>query len=375
MRTLMFVFLIFALANAVTVDYSGNATFCNEDTFQFRETNLAELPTGSYSGAFYQSLSNGNGTTGLFSCFYGGALLPPTQYSAYFENASTFAQNNPATASVEKASAFIATTYLSLHEVSASGVIQSFSLIGGGGGANSFSWIAATDNGNGGLRTSTYSGLRGSLSVNLTVVYSDVFGVLDTVGGPIITPLSTQTIIEIGGFEYQNPANQIRLSMAVGTGETNQSFSLTGATQLTSGDGSAGTTFTAGNVVSADGIESNISVSIVAGTMPNLANQLVGRQMVDGVKVSPSVHLVNVEFPAGAQRIVWEISQAAGSRPPFRLEPSSSQETESKIVTSDSSSSQSELPSISSEDLRSGVPANNGFLAMLSIVAIFVTYL
>jgi len=322
MKTLACVLLFSTLVNALTVNYSGNVTLSDQGQFQFRETSLTGISIGVYTGAYYQSLSVGAGAgaataSGLFSSFYGGLLLPPTQYTTYFENSVNFSKgSNAVTASVDGASAFIATTYLSLQEVNAAGsVIQSIGLIDNGG-ANSWDWTGSTNTGNGGLRTSTYNGIRGTLSVNFTVVYSDVVGVLDVVGSPVITPLSTETIVEIGGYTYADPANKLRLTMAVGSGESTQSTSLTGSTQLTSGAGSAGATFTAGTVVSADGAQSNVQVVVAAGSLSDLSNQILAGQLLAGIKGSASVKLVSVDFPAGAKHITWDPSQGAGSEAP-----------------------------------------------------------
>jgi len=327
-RTLILLSLL-ALCSAFTVQYAANtnATLVNGNQFTYRKTEVIDLSFPAlFSGIYFSSIAvtanpNYGSIDALFGSAYAGFNNPPSVYLTFFKVAAMWTPptaTNAASANATGSDGFIGKAYVALQEVAPNGTIVQVVRL------NGLSWSVGTKNvGQGGLRYWSIVGVQPfnanpNFKVTVTHVLSDVVGVLNVGGTPILTPKSIETILEILNFPYVSTQNQVKLIIGVGTAAATLSVQGT-ATHFVSGTGTGTAYFSASNVAQIGGAVTPVSVtSTVTGvSAANFTNDALAGQVVAKYGAAAEFRIVTVLFPAGATDIIYDPSIGAGSPPPL----------------------------------------------------------
>jgi hypothetical protein len=267
---------------ACQVNFAGNVTVQNPGQYAYRDmvVEVINFPN-LIEGAFFETTSIVNGTnqkdvvTGSFYVFT-GVNLPPTATLSFFDRYSSYQRgtgNMNFNFNAQAADTFVAKVFASLEEVDANNATVKTVNI-----ATDLNWVltTATPVVNGMLQSIALKGTNPQLSANfsitITTVFSQVLGLLNVVGTPIITPKSLETIVNIVNYPYQAKTNSLRLNLVVGTGMA--SITIQGTVTITSGNGTTAGYVRVSDQVQVDGNVRTATITITAqqqaGQMGNM---------------------------------------------------------------------------------------------------------
>jgi len=302
-------------------DFAANATLSNQGQFAYRDISVSIQNIGNvFNCVFFTTTStiNNNKTHQkdvVAGAVYVGLNLPPTASVSFFDAISTFnlAQNNanPFSFSSQDADTFIAKVFLSLEEVNATNAtVQTIPLDG-------LKWVLTNTqvatNGKG-LQWVTFQGTSPNIpnfSIQISAVFSQILGLLNVVGTPVITPKSLETIINMTNFPYKNKADSVRLNTVVGMGMA--SLSIQGSVTITSGNGTSGSYVHFSNQVQADGQTTTVTVNSVDAGNSAMGYQIVDAQVTAKFSTAHSIMFVSITFPPGATTVIYDPSLGSGS--------------------------------------------------------------
>jgi len=214
---------------------------------------------------------------------------------------------------------FVGTAYTYISEVDANGVIvQQFPL-------SDFTWSStAVTTSSSTLQYATTTGTllgQTGFSVSFTLVVSSVVGLVSSGSTPInalVTPKSLEVILEIDGFPYTNVDNSARLTVGVATGSSEllanvSSLPVVGNSYaLSVGSGLSAVYVTFASQAHVDGNKEDVNISIeVAGSadVGGLSTELFS------LTSKVSCKLVNITFPAGSAKIIYDPATGTGAAP------------------------------------------------------------
>jgi len=317
---LLFFSFLFALVFSQSFDFAANATLSNQGQFAYRDMNVAIVNFGNfYNGVFFTTTStiNNNKTHQkdvVAGAFYVGLNTPPTASVSFFDSILTYNQAqtaNPFGFSAQAADTFIAKVFLSLEEVNATNAtVQTIPLDG-------LNWVLTNaqvaTNGKG-LQWITFQGTSPNIpnfSIQISAVFSQVLGLLNVVGNPVITPKSLETIINMTNFPYKNKADSVRLNTVVGMGMS--TLSIQGSVTITSGNGTSGSYVHFSNQVLADGRTTTVTINTVDAGNSAMGYQIVDTQITSKFSTAHSIMFVSITFPAGATTVIYDPSLGSGS--------------------------------------------------------------
>jgi hypothetical protein len=320
---LFLVYVSSALAGGVVVEYKGNVTLVDADSFKFRSTAIWAWDLVVTEGASFVAVEADATKTAadldlLFGAAWVGSGIAPSAYIAFFSAQSQF-QNTSAggqNVSVSAAAALLASAWVSIDEVDSNGnVVQTVYL-------KDLLWsVDSSSLGVNGLRYITFVGtqllpLGSQLKVYLTYVLSNVVGVLNVVGDPIVTPRAVETILDIENFPYNSDNDKLRLNFAVGAEAGAASVD---GTSYVSGSGDTATYFALKEVALVNGQTANVQVGewIVAegGSLAlqstDLASQVTAKW--GGAAVFKIVSVTTTT--PGASSIIYDPALGNGPQP------------------------------------------------------------
>jgi len=312
MKGLVVLSLFLSVAfGGISFNSNKNITVSTND-LMFRETQTEMVDVGGFDALYISSLSvtatNTSKTSdGLFGAAYATFGLPPTAYLAFYHSSSMWGTNpnGAMTADVSASDGFIGKSFLLLEEVDTNGTtVRTIPF-------DQLAWNAGDNKaGKGGLSYITVTAnLRGGLVINVTFVVSDVSGILNVTGQPIVTPKSLESIVTISNYTYKAAGNSLKLTIGVGSGEAN--FQETGT--FTSGSGTNQTYFSLQVVADIDGVTKTVNISgFVKGNSNNM-NGNIAAQVNAKYGRAASFQLVSVSFPAGANTITYDPVIGSGS--------------------------------------------------------------
>jgi len=276
-----------------------------------------------YNGIYTSSIavhttSNSGSIDGIFGTGYTGLGIAPSAYLVYYDIFANWNSSaNFASADVSAAAGFIGNAILSLDEIdSGSNVVQTIYL-------KNLLWTTIdTSYGTSGLLFATFQGkqyiINPNFEVDITFILSDVVGVLDLPGKPVITPRSLESVIEIINFPYMSTSNRVRLNIGVGSaaGDIQASGTGTGTSLVSgSGDGTVYITLNGQAQISGDTQDITISGFVDATGIEALNNTNLVDQVNAKYGASASFKINSVIFPAGATDIKYDPSIGTGAPP------------------------------------------------------------
>jgi len=253
---------------------------------------------------------------GLFGTAYAGFNIAPSAYMAFYDSAANWHVGTDYTdANVSSSKGFVASVYISLEEVTPQGnVSQTIQL-------KSMSWSMESKNtGDGGLRYATFLGTlssQPSLNIRVTYIVSDVVGVLNVTGAPVVTPKSLESIIQIDNFTYTDTQNSLRLNIGVGSA-TSSVQAQANVVQIVAGDGQSAAFFSVSSVAEVDGRVSPVQIAarVAAQGSASFGNSNVAGQVNARYEGNADFKILSATFPAGAAHIVLDPAIGAGAPPP-----------------------------------------------------------
>jgi hypothetical protein len=269
--------LVSLIAFAVCqVSFVGNATVQNPGQYAFRDIDVTILNYPNIvEGAFFTTTSTVNGTNQkdvVAGSFYVFTLenLPPTASVSFFDQFSTYQKSAGMgqmlfNFNAQEATTFVAKVFSTLEEVNTTNniTVNTVSL------ANDITWALVNPNNaivNGLLQSVTLHGtsakLGANFSISITTVFSQVLGLLNVVGTPVITPKSLETIVNIVNYPYQSKSNALRLNLAIGTAMA--SITVQGTVTITSGNGTSAGYVRVSDQVQVDGNVKTATITIVS---------------------------------------------------------------------------------------------------------------
>jgi len=301
-----------------------NVTLSNSQQYQFRNFLISQIiNTGFYDGVFFTSTSfQANNLSRQLDVVSGSAYVGqgifPTAVISFFDAMSTWngATNNgnPFNFNAQDADTIVGKGFISLDEVNSNNVtVQTISL-------NSLTWtiLSTQPQTNGkGLQWVTFQGVTNkfpNFNVQFTVVFSQVLGLLNVVGNPVITPKTLETILNITNFPYKSTADSVRLNMVIGMGMA--SLSIQGTANFTSGSGNSGSFVHFSNQVQTDGNTKTATITVMEQANGQMGSTLIDAQIVAKFSTSHSIMFVSATFPAGAVNIVYDPQATVGADPP-----------------------------------------------------------
>jgi hypothetical protein len=321
---LVLVSLSAVIASGIVVEYKGNVTLVDADNFKYRATALwawdyLVLKGVSFVGIQAEKSPNAASLDAVFGAAWVGASTAPSAYLAYFGIAAEYQNSTTGNqASLAAAAAVLATSWYSIDEIDASGnVKQTVNL-------KDLAWgIESSNQGFGGLRYITFVGsqifpLGSPMKVYVTYVQSDVVGVLNVPGDPIITPKSVETILEISNFQYQSSADKLRLNFAVAAAAEGVQVTAGTTQNLVVGTGASQTYFALsksakvnGNIASVEIGEYVLGTSSAVLQSADLQAQITAKYGAAAVFKLVSVTTTD----AGASSIIYDPSLGSGQVP------------------------------------------------------------
>jgi len=248
---------------------------------------------------------------GIFGAAYVGINIPPSSWVAYFDVAANWnTQGNTTSANVTAAIGLLGSAYLSLDEVTPSGSVAQTILL-----KDLFWTIIDTSVGTGGLRFATFHGIKSGLEVDITYVLSNVVGVLDIPGNPIVTPKSLEIIVEIKNFPYTVNSNQVRLN--IGVGSIAGAAQAAGSVTYVAGSGTSSVYFGLNGNAQVNGASTPVQISefIDANATAAFQNADLQGQVSGKFGVSAVFKIVSITFPAGASDILYDPALGTGNPP------------------------------------------------------------
>jgi hypothetical protein len=323
-----FVFLLslFVVAQASFPTFFGNVSFASQDEFQYRDTNTWTLNVLALNyfatSAVSVDLNLGKQTAssdGVFSFTATGVGYPPVSLLAFYEASLNVSFNfehitNPVNFDFSASAGLLASSLLRLEEVDSSGnVVQTISLTGGAG-LRIWTYSGADSSvGKGGLRGGVY---KFSNLLTLTVLTSDVTGILNLPGHPIIVPKAIELVLEITNFPYQDSKNKVQLVMGVASAKAKTNGPVHGSLYF----GNTHTTSTYIDFNSHAQTDGKLTaVSISANATTNIAasvTDLVSAIINGKFQASAEAKIIKILFNSpGAQNIVYDPTLGSGSSP------------------------------------------------------------
>jgi len=316
MKYYYLVLALLSVSYGFTISYSSdkNLTVNNQD-LTYRESQSELVNFGGFEAFFFSSVSvssnNASKTSdGLYGAAYATFGLPPTAYLAFYHSSATWntAANGAMTADVSQSDGFIGKSFLTLEEVNANGTTVNRVNLG------TLQWSAgASSAGKGGLNYFSVTSYQRQTGQNITVTFviSDVTGILNITGEPIVTPKSLESIIQISNYTYKSLSNSLKLTIGVGSGEAN--LQITGT--FTSGSGANQTYFSLQGVAEIDGQTKSVNISGFVKGNANSLNNNIGAQVTAKYGRAANFQLVSVTFPAGASSITYDPVIGSGTMP------------------------------------------------------------
>jgi len=319
---LLAIYIGSAIAGGVVVAYKSNVTLVDQDSYKYRATAIWGWDVIYASGASFAAVQadvtkNSAELDVVFGAAWVGTGIAPSAYVCYFGAQAQF-QNNSAgsNVSVSAAAALIASAWVTIDELDTNGnVVKTLNL-------KDLIWITDSSNlpGFGGLRYITFVGAPlfppSNLKIYITYVQSDVVGVLNVVGDPIITPRSVETILDIENFPYTSSSNRLRLNFAVGAAAGAVSAD---ATSYTIGSGNSAAYFQLKGVAAFNGKVGNVEVSewiAAEGGAASLQSGDLGKQVSAKWGSAAVFKIVSVTTTqAGASSIIYDPSIGNGPVP------------------------------------------------------------
>lgn len=328
MKSVLVLVSLIALA-ACQVGFVGNATVQNPGQYAYRDIDVTVLNVPNVvEGAFFTTVSTVNGTNQrdvVAGSFYVFTFdnLPPTASVSFFDQFSTYQKNQGMgntlfNFNAQEATSFVAKVFTSLEEVNTTNniTVKTVSL------ANDITWVLTsnTPTVNGLLQSVTLKGTNAQLganfSISITTVFSQILGLLNVVGTPVITPKSLETIVNIQNYPYQNKANALRLNLVVGTATA--SISIQGTVTITTGNGTSAGYVRISDQVQVDGNVKTATITVVSQTQNGkMGSTYVDAQITAKYQNQFQVTQVAVQFPAGAASITFDPTAGAGAPPPL----------------------------------------------------------
>jgi hypothetical protein len=326
-----FVLAILIVAAVADFGFQGNVTTSNNGlSLSFRSTK-AEMLSGGAFGVLFEGTSLVAVNKTLSEDVVTLAFFvdpndqdPPTAFASYFESYTTYQNskngqnaNGPFSFGVQSSDTVVAKTFLSLQEVNTTNnvTIATVNLV-------DLNWQLLQTNGpatpNALLSYVTLKGTfpnptpaNTNFSIELTGVFSQVLGLLNVAGTPLLTPLSVEVLVNITGFPYQSPSDALRLNFVVGTGQV--TFSLSESLTLVSGNGTTENYVRVNNLVVVDGTQRSANLTLVAvkSTGSTVADLLVQQRYSQQATFTQ----VSVQFPAGANNIFFDPTAGVGAPP------------------------------------------------------------
>jgi len=249
----------------------------------------------------------------LVELFFTFPSLAPYSYLTSFDASA-------GSSSLSLSEGFVGAAYTYISEVDANGVIvQQFPL-------SDFTWSStAVTTSSSTLQYATTTGTllgQTGFSVSFTLVVSSVVGLVSSSGSTpinaLVTPKSLEVILEIDGFPYTNVANSAQLTVGVATGSTEllaniSSLPVVGNSYaLSVGSGLSAVYVTFASQANVDGNKGDVNISIeVAGSadVGGLSTELFS------LTSQVSCKLVNITFPAGSAKIIYDPATGTGVPP------------------------------------------------------------
>jgi len=154
-----------------------------------------------------------------------------------------------------------------------------------------------------------YSGFAGqsNLVVNFTFIHSQVLGELTL--GATLTPKSTDTIVSIAGYNYNDAANNLRLTYSLGYGVFNYESSGTiQIDQINTGSAPNSAFISTSTQAQVDGSLTSATVNIVSQTSLTAEQGSLNINALVGAVATGSKNfaIVTVDFAANAGTINYD---------------------------------------------------------------------
>jgi hypothetical protein len=321
--------VIFALLIAAVVadlNFQGNVTARNAAQFNYRDINVESLNTPILKGVFYEATSLVNGTnqkdvvTGAFFVFPADND-PPTAFVSFFTSFSNYqnvkngaAAGQPFTFNAQTSDTVVTKTFVSLEEVNTTNnaTVNTVNLV-------DLNWALLTAQpatpaqflNSVTLKGTDQANLGVNFSISITAVFSQILGQLNVVGAPVVTPKSLETLVTITGYPYRSIANALRLNLLVGTGLV--TFTVQGAVTISSGNGTSANYVYVSDQVQVDGNVKTANIAISA--QKTTGSVVADARLTERYQAQRTVTKVSVQFPAGANTIVFDPSAGAGTAP------------------------------------------------------------
>jgi hypothetical protein len=320
-------FAILIVAVAADFNFQGNVTATNAGQFNYRdiEAEILNVPN-VLEGVFYEATSLVNGTnqkdvvTGAFFVFPADND-PPTAFLSFFtsyatyQNAKAGATNGqPFSFNTQTSDTVVTKTFVSLEEVNTTTniTVNTVNLV-------DLNWaLLQTQAPTTPAQYLNYITLKGTdpnialnFSISISAVFSQVLGLLNIVGAPVVTPKSIETTVTIANYPYKSLSNALRLNFVIGTAQAN--FTLQGSLTVTSGNGTNANYVQVSDQVQADGNVKTATITVSA--QQSTGSGVADAALTERFSTQRTATKVSVQFPAGATNIVFDPTAGAGTAP------------------------------------------------------------
>jgi hypothetical protein len=322
-------FLLAFLIAAASADFSfqGNVTVKNTNDFNYRDVNIQMINFPGIQGVFEESISTVNNTNqkdvvtlAFFSLNFGVPQenVPPTALVSFFTSYSNYLNVKAAAAAIysinlQTSDTVVSKTFLSLEEVNTTNnfTVRTINLVDLTWNLVQSTVVTPAPFLNYVTLKGTSANVAANFSITITALFSQVLGLLNVVGAPVVTPKSLETTVNILNYPYQSRSNALRLNLVIGTGQSN--FSLQGSLTITSGNGTNANYVYVSNQVVADGNVQSATLSV--SSQQTTGSMQIDNELVARYQGQQTFTKVSIQFPAGANNITFDPTAGAGTPP------------------------------------------------------------
>jgi len=329
--TLLAIFLLITVVfgtTTITYDTSRNVTTGNIDEFTYRRTGVWAIPlTGFTLAGYYSAAVDVQGSGGSVTAH--GDLIAglikfvytqiPVAFMGYISADASASQTSTDATSLSQidysaAGAFIVTAYLRLEERTPAGaVVRSVVL-------KNLVWSTQNGSSSDGLHyivVSAANPLLGSQlktgeSVQMTFLISETLGIVNfgAVSTPV-TPKTLESVIEISGWSYSDPTNNVALVTGVVTGAA--AGKADGVSTISTGSGASKVYVVYSAEADIGGKTGAVIIKTSAAAVTDVNDDSTISAAANAVyKAGLKANIVDISFPAGSANIIYDPSCGAG---------------------------------------------------------------
>lgn len=326
--------LVFLIAAAEPHDFKfdGRLSFnSTSEQWGYRSLAVGNWNLGLWSGAWWHSVQAEAKTRNpvfhgdfIWGSVYAGTGKYPLSWMGFYGASVEADRNisNPggldwATFNVSVSTSFIASSFLAVLEKNATGSVVNTLLLKDLVWTYNITASNSMTNSTAGIYAFVFDGrklLSAFPHIQLQFVVTELAGVLNLLeGGVLVVPRALESIVIIEGWTYANPDNYLTLRTVVGSLQG----SWTANGQITAGSGDSAVYYRFAETVWVDGkvVPAKISGKVTGDISKSFESAEVVAQLTGRYSVSASCEIVDVDFPVGAQLIVYDPTMGSGESP------------------------------------------------------------